>query len=716
MTRMQGTLYTIQALGWRNIPRRAWQVLKGRLGVTRRQLPGGELPADALRSQFVGGYDRAQTPGLWERRAARFFVAPQARATFSQSLVSVVDATTWDEHARSVGERLRAGQLPFFNHLYAEVGFPPNFNRNPIHGVEWPVGRHWSEYPQFDPALKDLKCVWEPSRFSWAYALARDFVRRSDETVAFLFWELFDEWDHQNPYGLTPQWACGQEGTFRMFAWLFAAIATLYSESATAARLHRLTELVWYTGRHIERNINYARSQKNNHALSEAAGLLTIGLLFPELRRAGVWSAKGREVIETDLGRQMYSDGSYVQHSLNYHRVMLDDLLWAARLAELHDQPLSSITLLRLERALHWLIQMIEPESGCVPNYGSNDGAQVLPLSTCDSLDFRPVAQATHYLLHRERCYPAGPWDEKMLWLFGPEALNAPVRAVARQAAFRADGGGYYTLKGPRAWGMIRCHSYRDRPAQADMLHFDLWLGSQNLLRDAGTYHYYCDQPWQDYFYSTAAHNTVEIDGVDQMVKGPRFLWFRWTKSRLNRFECSADGRLAYFEGEHYGYTRLPGKVVHRRSILRIDDAYVIVDDVLGAGEHDVALRWRLCEADWHKDGTRWRAPFDEHDFSVAVIAPGAFVARLFRGQATPSLEGWESRYYAEKTPTPMIRVQGRPTLPVRLVTIVGPGVGTPQVLNDVCGTPDSVAVLTGIDANLASHVGTIAGGRMRVA
>ena len=67
-------------------------------------------------------------------------------------------------------------------------------------------------------------------------------MRQHDETVADLYWRLFDEWDRQNPYGLTPQWVCGQEGTFRTFAWLFSAFAML-PDKLTDARgeIKRLT-------------------------------------------------------------------------------------------------------------------------------------------------------------------------------------------------------------------------------------------------------------------------------------------------------------------------------------------------------------------------------------------------------------------------------------------------------------------------------------------
>jgi hypothetical protein len=33
----------------------------------------------------------------------------------------------------------------------------------------------------------------------------------------------------------------------------------------------------------------------------------------------------------------------------------------------------------------------------------------------------------------------------------------------------RFDAGGYYTIRTPQAWAMIRCHTYRDRPGHVDM-------------------------------------------------------------------------------------------------------------------------------------------------------------------------------------------------------------------------------------------------------
>ena len=133
----------------------------------------------------------------------------------------------------------------------------------------------------------------------------------------------------------------------------------------------------------------------------------------------------------------------------------------------------------RVGRAGEFVRQLSDADTGRVPLYGSNDGANVLPLSECGlsrlSADGprRCIISCTG-----ERVLPPGHWDELAIWLFGEEAA-APARhgrphsAQPASAAFVE--GGYYTLRRGESWGMVRCHTYKDRPAHLDMLHFDLW-------------------------------------------------------------------------------------------------------------------------------------------------------------------------------------------------------------------------------------------------
>ena len=691
MNRIARMYWIVRAVGWENVPRRAWHIVKGRLGLDATDRLREELGTGHFDREFLDEYQPAESLEHWRARAARFFSGPQRLAQIRPALMQVADDARWQERVGRFVAALPRGEMLLFHHHLLDVGWPVDFNRDPFHGVSWPTGLSRRRYRQFDARYKDLKCVWEASRFQTAFLLARDTARDPASPGGELFWQLFEDWDRQNPFAASANWVCGQEATFRLMAWLFAACALVDAPSARPARYHRLTELAYLTGRLIEGNIVYARSQKNNHALSEATGLWTLGLLFPELRRAAAWRERGRRVICEEVERQIYADGSYVQHSTNYHRVMMDDLLWAIGLGKLNGDALEEVHK-PLGRALDWMLAMTDRGTGRVPNYGANDGALVLPLTTCDYTDFRPSAQAAHFLLRGRRAFPPGAWDEQMLWLCGPESLTSAQGSSSRPVHFQASAGGYYTTGGPRSWLFTRIHSYRDRPNQADMLHVDLWYDGVNLLRDGGSYHYYASPPWQHFFESTAGHNTVEVDGQDQMERGPSFLWFRWTQARLLASEQSSDGRVSYFAGEHYGYRRLPGRVVHRRSIARVLDTYVIVDDLLGSESHELALRWRLAPADWQERDGAWQSTVAGLPLSLRLEVPKGCATRLYDGQEGAQPEGWESLYYAEKRPVPTLVTQGRAELPCRLVTLVGPSDTGLRIVD--AGKPDGTSPL----------------------
>ena len=136
--------------------------------------------------------------------------------------------------------------------------------------------------------------------------------------------------------------------------------------------------------------------------------LLTVGLLFPELRGAKPWRELGRRVLEREIRRQVAADGSYIQQSVNYHRVMLQVSLWVIRLCRLHDWPLSGRSVALVSSAGEFLHHLLDDANGRAPNYGSNDGALVLPLSSCDYTDHRPTVQAAFVLTRGRTVLPKG--------------------------------------------------------------------------------------------------------------------------------------------------------------------------------------------------------------------------------------------------------------------------------------------------------------------
>jgi len=569
-------------------------------------------------------------------------------------------------------ERLKSGVVLYFSRNEYELGRPIHWHLNPALGAEWPVDRHWRHYSQFDPKLGDLKLVWEANRFAFGYDLVRAYGLTGDAAWLRLGLDLIDEWIAANPVAIGVQWNCGQETTFRMMAWCFVLHAAVDAEVIEPERFARIAASIYRQTLRVERYISFSQSIRNNHSLSEALGLATIGLLFPQFDRADTWRRRGLGILQSEAGYQIFQDGSYIQQSMNYHRVMLCDCLWMTLLADLHDVRLNAAFLEQVDKATDFLLETLDYESGSVPNYGNNDGALILPLTSCDYRDYRPIAQAASRRFKGRAALGAGAHDELQFWMFGDvKSADEGERYSPTSAGF--DVGGYYTLRGDRAWGMTRCHTYFERPAQADMLHFDLWRDGENVLRDSGSFSYHSPAPWQHHFKSTAGHNTIVVENESQMLKGPRFMWYHWTTSRfIGRGKLAEDGE--YWEGEHFGYQSRFG-IVHRRRIERRgSDAWTIIDTLDGKSPVHATLRWHLLDQEPVFDASSQSLSMSlkASRMRLSVSGEGDCVKamEILRGVADDaSAEGWESVYYGEKSPIPVLRVELSGATPLTVTT-----------------------------------------------
>ncbi|MHC4758531.1 MAG: alginate lyase family protein, partial [Planctomycetota bacterium] len=561
----------------------------------------------------------------------------------------------------------------FFYKSYS-LGKDPDWFLNPVTNKRAKHNKHWCDINFFDPDVGDIKFIWEPSRFAWAYTLARAYTATKDNKYAEKFWALFESWLSANQPNMGPNYACGQECAIRLMAMCFAFFALAEADSSTTDRKKKLIKAIAFHARRIEKNIDFAISTKTNHSLVEAAGLYTAGILFGEFKRAEYWKKLGKKILTKEGVKQIYPDGSYIQHSMNYHRLMLQAYLWVIRLGQINGDVFSGELIERIEKAVDFIYQMQDQVSGKVPNYGSNDGALILPLNNCDYLDYRSCIQSLNYLLHRGRIYESGPWDEDLVWLFGEQSLNAPIERKVNKSS-RFDVGGYYTLRNENNWMMTRCHSYFNRPAQSDMLHLDLWWQGENIIRDSGTYMYNCCQPWQSFFGSASAHNVVTVNGLDQMVRRSRFVFSEWTRSKLLSYKDYEDGFVKIMEGEHYGYKRDDLNIVVRRAIMTLADKnWLVVDDILGEGNFDISLYWQLGNYIYEvrDNNLILTTPKGSVYLSVADHIQGLSDCSCEFGQDEPL--GWQSLYYGDRKAAPCFVCSTKTGLPARLATVISLG------------------------------------------
>lgn len=523
-------------------------------------------------------------------------------------------------------------------------GGPPIWHRNPFtEAVVSAPQRPWWQIPNFDPELGDIKTIWELSRFDWVLAFALQARSGGHKAIDQLN-EWLTDWLAHNPPYCGPNWKCGQEASIRVMHLAMAAFLLTQWENPTPG----LLALVRLHLARIAPTVYYALAQDNNHGTSEAAALFIGGSWlcrhYPGDREAEVWRQSGRHWLEERTTRLIQEDGSFSQYSVNYHRLLLDTLsmvtLWQQQMGE---TAFSARFYERCRLATQWLYAFVNPSTGDAPNLGANDGARLLPFPETDYRDFRPSVQLAAALFCQKLAYPVRPGQathgQDVLQIFG---MAAPAEQLSQPASRLYDEGGYALLVQGNARSYIRYPRYRFRPSHADGLHLDFWLNERNILRDGGSYSYAAEAAWQGYFGEVASHNTVQFDGRDQMPRLGRFLYGAWLETRERRLFDGEEGGRCFSAS----YRDWQG-ALHQRQVCLEAHRLQVIDRISGFQKAAV-LRWRLCPGVWQPVPGGWQCG----ELSIQIAAADMPIVRM------EIVEGWESRYYLQRTALPVIEVE----------------------------------------------------------
>ena len=522
---------------------------------------------------------------------------------------------------------------------------------------DWPLA-HWTLFERSKIKLEgDVKFIWEPARFGWAYILGRAYHLTQNETYAETFWNYFEGFTNNNPPNLDPHWMNGQEVAIRLMALVWARQVFEAAAASSAERRARLAGSVAAHAARIPPTLLYARAQNNNHLVTEAAGLYTAGLALPDHPRASRWRALGWRWLNWAFRGQISGYGEYIQHSSNYHRVMLQMALWVHAIKDA-DWPV--LTQRSLGRATHWLFSMLDPASGRTPNLGANDGALILPLAVTPFKDFRPTVQAAARAFLRFQM-PGGVWDEMSSWL----GLDAHEKAYGSDL-YLAD-----HLHGSKSWAYLRATQFPSRLGHMDQLHLDLWWRGQNVAQDAGTYLYNADPPWDNPLVTGHVHNTVMVDGRDQMTRGGRFITLDWFPAYSKSVVVTDEAALGQVLGYHKGYR---GVRHERRVTVYADERWVVEDKLISKKPHAYRLHWLLPDWEWSVENKgqgveislespqgrvvlTLRAEPQFSDFHSLVSIVRAEEVVYGERDAQP-FEGWFSPTYGEKYPALSLAVE----------------------------------------------------------
>ena len=675
----------LRLLGARGSVERTIFEVRRRAGIDRMVHPAHPLDLDEYR-RIAGGGEPGAARHLLEAWAedSEAFRTPAADVARPHVQALVADP----EPMLARAARIAGGAVWGFRSQWFDFGSPPDWRLNPETGDHWPDRHSSAAIIGADTrALGDIKLTWEIGRFQWVIDLIRAWLVDGDPAHVDVLFTWVESFRQHNPLLRGPHWSSEQEIAVRALMLLWARDVLRGTDVLTPRRLTTLHAVLWYHGRGLEKTLDRAESGiRNNHLIHGALGLYALGLGMPWLPDSQPWCRRGRRLLLEAEQEQWTDDGGYVQPSHNYHRSAWHGMLWALGLAQVHgDAELEAAIRRRIPASLALFMAQVDPATGRLPNWGANDGALIGVWTECEPEDFRPLLNALTHAVDRPLPFPPGPWDEELLWLHGPGALDADRSPIPPDEPedHRFWQQGLWIDRPTRSrFAVLRAGTIRSRYGQqADQLHVDLFVDGVNLAPDAGSFNYNKRPEDHNWFRGTRSHNTVLVGDVDQMVPHRTFKYLHWTHTAS--WEPAGHGLDYARIAAHDGYLRLPGAWLHTRMLARRGSTWCVVDRVAptepAAPPTAVALHWQLADLAhaWDEDTSTLSLEMPEgaRDPRWNVVV-GCTDPTFHTSTARASLEpvdGWHSRTYNHRDPALALSCAGTAAGPLWFVTLIGP-------------------------------------------
>jgi uncharacterized heparinase superfamily protein len=367
----------------------------------------------------------------------------------------------------------------------------------------------------------------------------------SDRTV----WrrELVTRWIRENPPGVGTGWE-PYPASLRVVNWIKWHLA---GNALGEDGLHSLATQLSSIASRLEFHL------LGNH-LFENAKALCFGGRFLRGAAADRWWEKGHRLLEHELAEQILPDGGHFELSPMYHARMLENVLDLINLERAFGRRTTAPLQDHAQRMLEWLAVMTHPDGGIAL---FNDAA------------LGQAPRLAELVAYAER-----------LGLAPPPVPRCPLHWLAWSGYGRVTVGPWVGFLDVAEVGP----SYLPAHGHADALTFELSLCGERFVVDTGTQTYEDGSArWQER--STAAHNTIEIDGQSSSE-----VWKAFRVGRRARVSAPVvedlDGGCRV-TGSHDGYARIGSGVLHKRTWEFRGSTISIADLLAGSGRHEVALR-----------------------------------------------------------------------------------------------------------------------------
>ena len=552
----------------------------------------------------------------------------------------------------------------------------------------------------------NVKSVWELSRHHHLTVLAAAWYLTRDTRYADTVAAQLRSWWDANPFLSGIHWTSGIELGVRLTSWVWVrrllddwpGVADLFERDPVA-----LSQIRWH--QEYLAAFRSRGSSANNHVVAEAVGRVVAANAFPWFAESEAWRRDAGRQLERELAANTFPSGVNRELATDYHRFVTELGLVALVEAHAAGHPLSAATSDLLTRSLDAAAAVLDV-AGRPPRQGDGDEGRALVLDDPGADPWAVLLDCGAGVLGPCDWWPSGEEGvaSTLLRALAPLPSTAP-RPKSPPRDFpdagihllRTPPGGGAELwcrcdGGPQGFLSIAAHGH------ADALSVEVRHDGVELLVDPGTYCYHGEPEWRSYFRSTRAHNTVEVDGLDQATEAGPFMWTDHADAVVDATEAGPDGVQAW-AGHHTAYARVDAALCHDRRVVLDgpNGRLAVTDTVTGSHEHRLRLFWHVgpevtvelrdgvADLGWRgRDG----APRRGH-----LLLPAALEWSAHRGETDPPL-GWFSPRFGSKVPCTTLVGEGSwsGTLDLRtdLVVPAGPEAETAPTTDTVTvGHPD---------------------------
>ncbi len=614
--------------------------------------------------------DRNQDADIEHKSKVRFFFdieqVEEIRSIF-ESMYSIELVANLDR-----SQKILDHNIDLFNEEF-DLGVEINWSQDPRTKHVWPRA-FWGDIDTRDSeGFGGVKWVWELNRHHHILTLAKAYFTNEKEKYAQEVCAQLESWIMQNPPLMGVNWTSSLELAIRMINWTWVLSFLSKSPSLTGNHLEMITRSIIDQTSYIYRHIS-AYSSANNHLIGEAAGLAVVGMAFPWLPDAQEWRQRGFFILESELEKQIYPDGTPAEQATSYLAFILDFNLLVWRLAALNGYSVPEIWYERLNAACSFIISLADGR-GNISSIGDSDDGWVVRLDDRPNVDnyHSILASAAAILGRSDFKTDFTRWDEKSYWILNTQGYDEFCGLVSEKKCLPSSrifrNGGYCIMKteqlllafdcGPLGFLSTAAHGHADA--------LSIWLSVNGipLLIDAGTYAYQEGREWRDYFRGTSAHNTIRIGKRDQSEILGTFLWGKRARAKLLRWESNQRFDLAV--AEHDGYKNFG--IIHRRAVMFIKPNVIVVEDYLsGTSKYLVEQLWHFPKkSKLEIQNELVRIELNENRYWIWIDQQNRDLdTRIISGQESPP-QGWISKRYGSIHPAPVLSYLGELLLPARI-------------------------------------------------